>query len=133
MNPIHPNTRRRFLRQGGAASLALGLWPTSGHTATPERLAWLEHFDPLAPYDPKNYAIVKKVVWRLDTARKLVDELWRTYNETNERKYVDWSFIYWYNYWRLLPLGNPRIKAAMVGRKMVEKVTVDTGRSAWNV
>lgn len=124
---MHGLKRRKMLQ--GSLALALAL---------PEQLSAssqafdLSKFDPFAPATT-HYPYVAKFVWKLDTARELVNQLWLSYTNQGIRRHAEWCFLYWYNYWRLVSLGENRIKTARIGVKMVDKVMAVEGNTAWNL
>lgn len=119
-------TRRKVLQIGAATLYSPAI------TANASQPLDLSKFDPFAPAT-SHYAYVAKYVWKLESARELVNQLWLSYVNQGVKKHADWCFLYWYNYWRLVSLGENRIKTARIGVKMVEKVIAAEGVTAWNL
>ena len=116
--------RRRLLGCGGV-TIAATLLPDSSRAALP-----VQTYDPFAPVKP-NYAKFHKQLFDRKGARHIVDRLWREYVSTGIDDYAIWAMMYWYNYWRLVPLGKERISAAKVGKKMAAQMLSKRKKSAW--
>lgn len=127
MLPMSKLSRRTLLGSSLVAPLVL-----RAETAAASAIVDLDRFDPFAPAS-SHYAHVAKYIWKLESARQLVNDLWTSYVNTGQKKHADWCFVYWYNYWRLVTLGDSRVKAARIGVKMADKVLSDHGPTAWNL
>ena len=112
--------RRQTIQQGAAASIAVTTLSTS--LATPSLASSdINRYNPFQKVGTV-YKSIRPDLFDLVRTRKLVNRLWTAFQETKNYDYGNWALLYWYNYWRLAPLGKPRIRTARIGIKMAQEL-----------
>lgn len=117
-NPIHCLLTRRSFLLGSVALLpgSFILIPSS-----PLLLAEEEPLDHLNPYGPiANYRYLRRL-WDPRVPGQVITKLWKRFEEDANPQYGEWALIFAYQWWRMTPLGNERIRVAHLSRLMSEK------------
>ncbi len=125
MGMIGESLNRRKMVKSAAAIGAASLAPGAGQALGELRLADLD------PYRQSTsvYPLIRAGLFQLEPVKDLVSRIWRAFENGGDPALGDWALLYWFNYWRLVELGQERVRAARVGKKMARKVLVANGGS----
>ncbi|RMF12723.1 MAG: hypothetical protein D6761_12265 [Candidatus Dadabacteria bacterium] len=119
-----PRHSRRQLLVQTAAGIAAAANPLRAQAAPSIATVPLDYLDPARPLDHV-YEIMRPTLFDLGQAQIAIERSWKAYTRSGDAKYAEWASLYAFNYWRMVDLGDARIRAARIGTKLTQQFRAD--------